>query len=79
MRIVLTGVDGYGSRSRGVGAVLVAAYDSTGDLRLLGRVGSGFASKTRRELYALLSEHRVDAAPIRDAVQDRYTEPAPQA
>ena len=62
----------YGSRSRGVGAVLVAAYDSTGDLRLLGRVGSGFASKTRRELYALLSDHRVHAAPIRDAVQDRY-------
>lgn len=68
--VVIVGL--YGSRSRGVGAVLVAAHDSTGELRLLGRVGSGFASKTRRELYALLSEHRVDASPIRDAVEDRY-------
>lgn len=62
----------YGGRSRGVAAVLVAAHDGQGQLRLLGRVGSGFASKTRHELFALLSERRTSTPPIRDAVEDRF-------
>ncbi len=56
----------------GVAAVLVAAHDGQGQLRLLGRVGSGFASKTRHELFALLSERRTSTPPIRDAVEDRF-------
>ena len=49
---------GFYGFTRGVAAVLVGAYDSSGELRLLGRVGSGFASRTRQDLYALLAPHR---------------------
>jgi len=62
----------YGGRTRGVAAVLVGAYDSSGELRLLGRVGSGFASRTRQDLYALLAPHRVSIPPVSEAVPDRY-------
>lgn len=62
----------YGGRSRGVGAVLVAAHDGQGQLRLLGRVGSGFASKTRHELFALLSQHLISTPPLPNIPDDRY-------
>lgn len=62
----------YGSSSRGVGAVLVGAHNSRGELRLLGQVGSGLASTTRHRLYSLLSDHQIPAAPVADAVNNRY-------
>lgn len=40
--------------SKGVGALLLAGRDEAGELVIVGRVGTGFSSATRRHLYELL-------------------------
>jgi bifunctional non-homologous end joining protein LigD len=53
-----------GGPRRGVAAVLVAAHDEHGQLRLIGRVGSGLSGPERQALFELLSRQRVAAPPV---------------
>jgi bifunctional non-homologous end joining protein LigD len=55
---------GEGSRSSTFGALLVGAYESNGDLRFIGSVGTGFSDKTLRELLPQLNELTTDECPF---------------
>jgi len=63
----------YGGPRRGVAAVVLAAHDAGGQLRIIGQVGSGMAGTERIALYNVLSAQRapvpVVAAEIPGRVQ----------
>ena len=51
----------YGGPRRGVAAVILAAHDADGQLRIIGQVGSGLAGTERVALYDVLSAQRATA------------------
>ena len=52
----------------GLGALLVGVHDSTGALRYAGKVGTGFAGRTLRELVTRLEPLEQKASPFADRV-----------
>jgi bifunctional non-homologous end joining protein LigD len=65
--------DPAGSRTH-FGALLVGAYEASGDLRFVSRVGTGFDQTRLRELHALMKERGREESPFRDS---KPGEPAP--
>lgn len=58
---------GYIPASQGggsVAALLVAGHDDTGDLVLVGQVGTGMSHRERRRLFELLEPHTTVNAPV---------------
>jgi bifunctional non-homologous end joining protein LigD len=49
-----------------VGSLLVAGYDGSGDLVLVGHVGTGMSQRERRRLFELLDPIEIPDAPVRN-------------
>ncbi|KQZ22310.1 non-homologous end-joining DNA ligase [Microbacterium sp. Root553] len=62
--VVIVGIrPGKGDREGTFGSLLLAVPDA-GDLRYVGRVGTGFSDRMLRDLLARLTPLRIDAAPL---------------
>ena len=53
-----------GGRKNNIGALLTGYYDSTGNLRYAGSVGTGFTAKTHSELASLFAQHKRASSPF---------------
>ena len=49
-----------------VGSLLVAGYDDSGELVLVGQVGTGMSQRERRRLFELLDPIEIPHAPVRN-------------
>ncbi|NUP47711.1 MAG: DNA ligase [Catenulispora sp.] len=56
-----------GRPARGIGALLLGVPDEAGDLRYVGKVGSGFTEHDRRVLMESLAELTVSESPFEDS------------
>lgn len=68
---------GPGGHSR-VGSLLVAGYDTAGDLVACGQVGTGFSDSTRRRLHAQLHPTQRSTSPVINPIEVsgvRFVEP----
>ncbi|MEV7607924.1 non-homologous end-joining DNA ligase [Microbacterium sp. NPDC089320] len=71
--VVIVGIrPGKGDREGTFGSLLLAVPESSGRLRYVGRVGTGFTDRMLRDLLSRLAPLRVDSAPVDDV-------PAPDA
>lgn len=61
----------YGGPRRGVAAVILAAHDAGGRLKVIGQVGSGLAATERISLYNVLSAQRAAAPVLSDELPGR--------
>lgn len=64
------GGTGRASTSRRLGAVLLGTQDERGDMRYLGKAGSGLSGRRGAELLSRITEHPWDAPPLWDEVPD---------
>ena len=63
--VVIVGIrPGHGNRTDTIGSLLLAVPDSAGELRYVGRVGTGFTDRALRDLNALLEPLRASAAEV---------------
>jgi bifunctional non-homologous end joining protein LigD len=70
---------GKGSRSGGIGALLVGVHDPDGSLRYVGRVGSGLSEREIARLEPILAAHELSRSPFASGPRPprgaRFTEP----
>ena len=64
--IILGWTRGSGSRSATFGALLVGAYDSSGEMKWIGQVGTGFTESVLDHLLKELGERETDKPAVND-------------
>jgi bifunctional non-homologous end joining protein LigD len=79
--VILGWTPGGGSRSASFGALLLGAYDGSGNLRWIGQVGTGFSGRLLADLQARLVAIEIDEPPstdrdLRDVKGAHWVEPS---